>query len=74
MCEPAFFPAMNAQVQKACRQFPKIATDICHELDVDEDFFNEQTERMKTDPFVRFRINRTLNRLARQEGKAPAMS
>ena len=62
MCEPAWTRAMNGQVQKACAQFPMIAADICKELDVDYDYFNELSERMRKDPILRFRIRRVLSK------------
>jgi hypothetical protein len=64
MCETAYLPAMSSQVQHACDKFRTIAADICRDLDVDYDYFNTYSEKLKTDPVLQFKVKRILNELA----------
>lgn len=64
MCEPSYLPAMNKQVQLACEKFPKMAYDVCKELDVDYEYFCATSDKMKTDPILRFRVRRVLDKIA----------
>jgi hypothetical protein len=67
MCEPSYYPAMNKEVQKACEGFPRIASDICRDLNVEESLFAEYSERMRTDPLLRLKVSRTLASLDKRD-------
>lgn len=65
---------MDREVKNACSNFPQIAADICGELNVDLDYFEKYSERLKKDPVLAFRMRRVMDKLKRIDDEASASS
>ena len=60
MCEPSTLPVMAKSVQRACLNFPPIASSVVRQYDLDMDRFEQLKRKMKRNLLFGLKVNREL--------------
>jgi hypothetical protein len=63
MADPEYLPAMCPTIQKACKDFPQIASVIIHHNGLHIEEFNSYQDKLAKDVWYRLQVQRELSQL-----------
>lgn len=65
MADPEYLPAMAPIVQRTCKDFPSVATNIIQEYGLHVEEFNALQEKLQKNFFFRYQVMNEINKIQR---------
>jgi hypothetical protein len=65
MADPEYLPAMAPIVQRTCKDFPSVASNIIQEYGLHVEEFNALQEKLQKNFFFRYQVMNEINKIQR---------
>lgn len=70
MSHPTYLPAMCSQIQRACKGFPNLVSDILRKESLNPEVFDELFLKMNSSTLFKWKIQKNLRNINNERKKA----